>query len=150
MSDSDDLVFRSERDGWLVILIWSTVALMALGIVAVLAAGITAAASLVPLIALSGGIALVLAVLYGTDYRLGTTILHVRSGPFRWTIPLEGIQSVVPSNDPTASPACSLDRLAIGYAGNAEPLLISPENRAVFLETLVQRCPALQAGAQHS
>src|SRR5688572_4201472 len=146
MSDCDDLVFRSERDGWLVILLWSAVVLMALGIVPVLAAGITVA-TLLPLVALPAGIALSLAVLYGTYYRLGATVLSVRSGPFRWTIPLDQIQSVVPSNDPTASPACSLDRLAIGYSGNVEPLLISPENREAFLETLIRRCPALQADA---
>ena len=54
---------------------------------------------------------------FSTIYQITDTHLFVRSGPFRWKIDLEEIQSVQPSRSMLSSPALSLNRLAIKYGG---------------------------------
>lgn len=69
---------------------------------------------------------------------MGDRELLVRSGPFRWRIAIDGIESIRPSRSPLSSPALSLDRLEITYGGGRR-LLISPEDREGFLEAIVAR-----------
>ena len=64
--------------------------------------------------------------------------LLVRSGPFRWRVPLGQIHSVTPTRNPLSSPALSLDRLRIEY-GDGKWILISPRERERFLEALEAR-----------
>jgi hypothetical protein len=52
-------------------------------------------------------------ILGSTSYTLTSSHLLVRSGPFRWLIPLDSIQSIMPTRDPLSSPALSIDRLRI-------------------------------------
>lgn len=82
-------------------------------------------------------------ILYSTAYSITDTELRVRSGPFRWRIPLEEIAEVIPSNDWRSSPACSLDRLQIRRTCRKPDLLISPAQKRSFLKTLGDRCPHL-------
>jgi hypothetical protein len=39
-------------------------------------------------------------VLYGTGHRVTAAEISVRSGSFRWRVPLDAIESVVPSRNP--------------------------------------------------
>ena len=83
----------------------------------------------------------------GTSYTLDARSLHVRCGPFRWTIALSEIHSVTPTRDARSSPALSLDRLRIEY-GARRPILISPRDQEAFLRDLEQRrggCTELSA-----
>jgi hypothetical protein len=87
--------------------------------------------------------ALMFWTLYGTNYRLLGDQLLIRSGPFRFRVPLAEITSVAPSRNPTSSPACSLDRLEIRYRGDRARILISPVDQAGFLEALARHCRQL-------
>jgi hypothetical protein len=77
-------------------------------------------------------------VLFSTSYRIADEILHVRSGPFTWTIPLAEIKKVEQTRSKISSPALSLDRIAIHY-GNGKTLNVSPADRKAFLEAIGQR-----------
>ena len=73
-----------------------------------------------------------------TRYLVDDQELIVRSGPFRWRIVIDDIESIVPSRSPLSSPALSLDRLEITYKKGWK-LLISPQDRDGFLEAVVAR-----------
>lgn len=142
-----DLSFPSVRDGWLVALLWTA------------AIAMTASAVMVwrepggPWIALACGLLspLTLWILFDTGYRLDDEHLHVRSGPLRFRVRLDEIESVKPTRNPLSSPALSLDRLEIRRRGRWGPVLISPQRRREFLVALADRAPHLvldeEAGA---
>ena len=67
---------------------------------------------------LTVGIGLPLWVLVATVYTVGQTQVKVRSGPFRWRIPVKAITRITPSTQRLASPALSSARLCIDYAGH--------------------------------
>jgi hypothetical protein len=80
----------------------------------------------------------VLWVMFSTDYTLDATTLIVRSGPFRWTIPLSDIRAVTPTRDARSAPALSLERLRIEQKDGAA-MLISPKDADGFLAELRDR-----------
>lgn len=83
----------------------------------------------------------------GTSYTLDARSLHIRCGPFRWTIALKEIHSVTPTRDAGSSPALSLDRLRVEY-GARRRILISPRDQEAFLRDLEHRrsqCTGLSA-----
>lgn len=137
-------VYPSKIDRWLAVVLW--VAILAM----VVSAGSLWAAAGPP--ALRFGVsALPLAMaafmvwfLRGTRYELHPDRLVVRSGPFRWTVPLAAIREVRPTRNPLSSPALSLDRLEIAYRGSRLGIMISPEPRGVFLQDLAARTPHLE------
>lgn len=129
--------FPSKRDSWLSVLLW-------VGAVASIAGGLSqlalAASILVRMLVLAmllGTASLMLWVLYGTHYTFAEDELDIRSGPFRFRVPLAQVVSAEPSRNPLSSPACSLDRLLIRYGRRR--ILVSPEDRREFLETLARR-----------
>lgn len=136
--------FPSKRDWWIVALIWG-------GALLALFAGFDQLSRVGPPL-LKGAIFLLCVaiagfmvwILYRTEYVLTMRDLLVRCGPFRYTIPLSGIDSVAPSRNPLSSPACSLDRLLIKWRDGRKKILISPEPKADFLRMLEQRCSQLQ------
>jgi membrane protein YdbS with pleckstrin-like domain len=142
------MVFPSKVDGWLV-------ALMAVPI------GISVAATTAALLAhppLPAGLIVVgvevlvlglgLWTFRSTLYQVTDREVIVRSGPFRWTIPISDVESVRPSRSPLSSPALSLDRLEIRYAGG-RMLMISPKDREGFLIALVGRSTGLHRAGEH-
>lgn len=134
--------YPSKRDAWLSVLIWLSAALVmasAVGILVSDASPLQRAIFLVLGLATSG---FMLWILYGTFYRLTDTELVVRSGPFRYRIPLAGIRSVAPTRSPLSGPACSLDRLQVDAAG--PPVLISPADKKAFLHDLAGRSRGLR------
>lgn len=73
-----------------------------------------------------------------TDYRFRDDSLHIRSGPFNWTIPVSGIRRIERSRSLVSGPALSLDRLLIRY-GKHDWILISPKDKEGFLSELESR-----------
>lgn len=121
------MYFVSARDWWL-----AAVLFLGMGI------GV-GSALLVFLIA--GMLGFVVWIWWGTGYRVTADELQVRSGPFRWRVPLAAITAVRRTRNPLSSPALSLDRLEVRY-GPGRVLLISPLDREGFLAVLRARCPA--------
>lgn len=72
-------------------------------------------------------------VLLGTFYRFEGPLLVIRSGPFRWRIPVGEIVSIEPSRSLISGPALSLNRLCIEYGEPRRIMLISPRDRSGFL-----------------
>jgi membrane protein YdbS with pleckstrin-like domain len=136
-------VYRSKTDWWLgAILGVAILALIASAGSLWLAAGPPAVRVGIAAFFL-GTAALVLWIFRGTRYELHPDRLVVRSGPFRWTVPLAAIQEVRPTRNPLSSPALSLDRLEIRYRGSNLGIMIAPEPRAPFLQQLAARAPHL-------
>ena len=109
--------FKSKIDRWLLFLL---VAIMVFEIVVMsiaamqtgdprLAVGLIVAALLI--------VALIGSLLIGTHYTVDGNTLHIVSGPLRWKVPIDEIQSVQATRNPLSSPALSLDRLRIDYGG---------------------------------
>lgn len=87
---------------------------------------------------LMAGIGLPWWILSTTTYAIGDEDLVVRSGPFRWAIPLRSIRSIERTRNPLSSPALSLDRLRIEY-GSGKWIMVSPADRVRFLDDLEKR-----------
>jgi len=131
------LVFTSKIDGWLlVVLVGSALAsLLASAVILIsLAPGPRTLAGAIILI----GAVLPIWLLVSTRYVLTSDLLEVRSGPFRWRIPIREICEIVPTRSPLSSPALSLDRLRIVYR-EKRWIMISPLERERFLRELALR-----------
>lgn len=139
--------FSSKIDLWL----WATLVLV-LGACAFAVWAIGMHGPAVALVAMLAVCALTLAlplwVVMGTHYELAEHDLLIRSGPFRWRVPLAQIRSVATSRSVLSAPALSLDRLCIVY-GRAGSILISPRDKLQFLSELQRRCPGITV-ASHS
>lgn len=142
-SELSHITFVSKRDWWIVALIWGG-ALLALfaGVDQLSGPGSPALRGAFSLLCVAIAV-FMLWVLYRTEYILTMEDLLVRCGPFRYRIPLAGVDSVTPSRNPLSSPACSLDRLLIKWADGRKQILISPDPKADFLRALDQRCAQL-------
>lgn len=93
---------------------------------------------------LTGGVGVVLPLwlLLGTRYTLDQGQLLIRSGPFRWRVPVADITRITSTSNPLSSPALSLDRLRIEY-GRGSAIMISPRDKEQFLREI----EALRRGA---
>jgi hypothetical protein len=83
---------------------------------------------------------------FNTNYEIGETELLTRSAGFRWRVPLDSIEEVLPTNNPLSSPACSLDRLRVNYhrkSGRMGFVLISPREKEEFLRDLAETVAGL-------
>jgi hypothetical protein len=134
--------FPSKRDRWLEWVVWpGTLLSFTGGLVSAFAIPAPHIAVLTSTISF-GAPALMLWTFYGTSYTLLTDELRICSGPLRFHVPLGEITSVTPSRNPRSSPACSLDRLEIQY-GQRSRILVSPVDKAAFLQALLRRCDQL-------
>lgn len=137
MMQTSRTTFRSKIDAWLaLVLLASVIACLGIVVAAILTASLLALLILSPIILL--GVVLPAWLLRSTYYVLDEGDLHVRSGPFRWTVPLDDIREVSPTRSPLAGPALSLDRLRIDY-GSGRTILISPEDGSAFRSRLEER-----------
>src|SRR5687767_7384863 len=132
------MIHRSKRDGW-------QGGLMAVAVLALATVGGAAVAAGGALRASGGVVLLVLATLLAwsalaIEYQVTEREIQVRSGPWCWRVPLEGILRVYPARDPRWGPAGSLDRLRIDYRSNGKPALLSlsPEDKFAFLADLAE------------
>lgn len=94
---------------------------------------------------------LLLWILFGTNYEINETSLVIRTGPIRWTVPLEAIEEVVPAERSTAlvewSFSLAVRGLRVRYRTRSGrltwPIRIAPQDRAAFLLELAERLPGL-------
>ncbi len=135
------IVYNSRIDTWLLIILSAAIAASLYASIQLLSAGtITAWLSL--LLTAGVGIILPLWLLLGTRYTLQPEQLTIRSGPFKWQVPLADITSITPTNKLLSSPALSLDRLRIDY-GHGRSIMISPRNKEQFIKDVEKlRCEA--------
>lgn len=86
---------------------------------------------------------------FGTNYRIteGTLIIH--NGPFRYRITVNEIHRIRKTKSILATPALSVDRLAVEY-GKYMDVQISPQNEEEFVELLVRLNPDIQVDAGES
>ena len=127
--------FKSKVDGWLLMLIILAMVAQMVGLTAaaletpdpLLATGLILA-----MIALTG---LIVWLIVGTHYTVDRNTLCIRSGPFRWTIPVDQISAVEPTRALWSSPALSFDRLRIRW-GKRHWVLISPADKAGFARAI--------------
>lgn len=134
------VMFRSKLDGWLaVILVASALASVA----AVVGVGVARppVSTLVAAPILLLGAVLPMWLMGATDYAFDGPDLRIRSGPFRWKVPLREIRSARRTRNPLSSPALSLDRLRLEYGSKS--IMISPRDQEAFLAELAKRAPAL-------
>lgn len=126
--------YKSKTDTWLIAVLAGAMVVSLFGGVAALLAD-SRSGWWVLAMCLGLGVALPVWLLLGTGYRLESGRLHVRGGPFRWSIPLREITAITPTRNPLSSPALSLDRLRIEY-GRGKAIMISPRDRERFLREI--------------
>jgi hypothetical protein len=130
------MTFKSRYDTWLRIIFWINNLLLLASMVALLVHG--ALSSLIVALFVALVLAGVLWMQFATYYRIDDTILFVRCGPLRWTIPLSTISSATLTDDPTAGPALSLQRVRVEFTknGRKDEIFISPDDREAFIAAL--------------
>jgi hypothetical protein len=130
------MTWRSRYDTWLRIIFWITNLIMIVAVAMLLRDG--DAASLAVAVFGAAVLAGALWMQFATYYRLEGETLLVRCGPLRWTIPVASITSVTPTDDPTAGPALSLQRVRVEFTknGRADEIFISPDDRDGFIAEL--------------
>jgi membrane protein YdbS with pleckstrin-like domain len=137
----DVVSFPTKIDRWLVVVLLGALTAMLVSAVAVARTAQTPAQLMAALCTPLLPVGLVALLSWPTRYELHADELVIRSGVIRYRIPYADIRGVAPSRNPLSAPAWSLDRLRIerarGYA------LISPRDRAGFLEALAARTPQL-------
>jgi membrane protein YdbS with pleckstrin-like domain len=128
--------FRSKVDAGLVLVLGASaiLALYAVGL-AIRTGGMHWVAVLVSVVVSAGLPAWIFAT---TRYELSGEMLTVRSGPFRWHIPISEMQSVVSTRNPLSNPALSLDRLRLEYR-QGRVVMISPRHKDAFRRALEAR-----------
>jgi hypothetical protein len=147
-SSSLVLVFPSKVDRWILWLMAIPLALSMVAVGSALMAGPPPGA-----VALMVGIELfilgfIASTYNSTRYEVSAREVIARSGPFRWRVGIESIESIHPSRSALSAPALSLDRLEIRYDGG-RTLLVSPKDREGFLQAIVERAKHLhRAGEQ--
>lgn len=125
--------FRSRIDAWFIAILAGSAVLVVYAVTLAWRTGELPLAPAFAVVLLSG--ALPAWIVLTTRYDLADDWLLVRSGPFRWRIPIADITAVTPTRSPLSSPALSLDRLRIEY-GAGRAVMISPADKDGFLRAL--------------
>lgn len=139
-------LYKSKVDLWLIlIVIVAGVFLIGASIQTLFSEGLSHPGTLTLLASSLFYIAVMLGLAFPVTYEITQSELIIRSGLIRNRIDLSSIESVKPSRNPLSAPAWSLDRLRIDYhrKGKLTFLLISPEDRAAFLNELVLKTNGL-------
>lgn len=129
-------VFRSKIDTWLGLVILVSV-LVCLAITMGMALIMSLSGRLFSMMVLAMGVVLPLWILLGTRYLVSQDSLVIKSGPFRWHIPISAITRVRKTKNPISSPALSLDRLQIQYQPG-KSIMVSPKDKQAFLSAINQ------------
>lgn len=130
-------VYTSKIDTWLLLVLLGAVVACIIAFVFSLRTG-NVPAIVATLPALLIGAALPTWILLSTSYTLSHGTLLVKSGPFKWQVPLAEVTKVTPTSNPLSSPALSMDRLRIDY-GHRQSIMISPKNKEQFIQDLEAR-----------
>ena len=129
------MYFPSKRDWWLGLLIWGLVLLAA--VPTLLKPGKGQFIIMIAVILFVGWI------WFGTGYAISDDELRIGCGPFRQRIPLQEIKEIKKTRSPLSAPACSLDRMEIGY-GKLKRVMISPADKENFIKTIVEKSPHIR------
>jgi len=129
-------IYFSRIDTWLALLLTGVVVLCVAITLLSIPRGTTAVLASLPSLLIGAGLPVWLFI--NTSYTLTDSSLLVRSGPFRWTVPVAEITKVMPTNSVLSSPALSLDRLRIEYS-RGKVVMISPKLKEEFLQDLNAR-----------
>lgn len=130
-------VYASKIDVWLAVVLLGSAVGCLVAFLLVLRTGNVAVIA-ATFLALVLGAGLPVWLLASTNYTLNDTTLRVKSGPFKWQIPIGQITGITPTSNPLSSPALSLDRLRIDY-GRGRAIMISPRNPDQFIQDLETR-----------
>ena len=139
------MLYRSKKDWWLVLLVWTAILLpFALGACLLISGKTEAGWYLLFVGAVTG--AVVLWLTYPLNYEITASTLIVRSGFMRKEILLSSIEEVCPTKNPLSALAWSLDRLYVSYVDGAQrsAALISPEDKVAFMRELAERVIGLE------
>lgn len=130
--------FNSKIDRWIFIVLVASLVIdfAAIGIV-VFAVPEPIVLTFVVL-ALLGVAALVGSILIWTHYTVDKEHLRIVSGPIRFKIRLDDIESVKSTRNPLSSPALSMDRLLIRYGKNRR-VMVSPADQPGFVRAIGQQ-----------
>lgn len=127
--------FKSKIDRWILVLIIAIAVIDLLAMTAIAIQGGDAAGATGVILVCIGVLVLLLSLTFNTHYTVDGDTLRVVSGPFRWKVPIEKIESVRPTRSLMSSPAMSLDRLDIRY-GKHRRILVSPADKKGFLRAI--------------
>lgn len=130
-------VFESKRDLWLWLILGFSVLIDLGAAVALLSADLPSLPRAISVAVMLATAALILWIMYGTRYRVDQGMLTIYCGPFRKRLRVSEIESVEPTRSPLSSPALSLDRLRITYAGGKK-IMVSPEDPDRFRNAIGQ------------
>ncbi len=130
-------VFESKRDMWLWLILGFSVLVDLGAAVALLSADLPPLSRTISVAVLLATAALILWIMYGTRYLVDQGVLTIYCGPFRKRLRVSEIESVEPTRSPLSSPALSLDRLRITYAGGKK-IMVSPEDPDRFRNAIGQ------------
>jgi len=130
-------VFESKRDMWLWLILGFSVLVDLGAAVALLSADLPPLSRTISVAVLLTTAALILWIMYGTRYLVDQGVLTIYCGPFRKRLRVSEIESVEPTRSPLSSPALSLDRLRITYAGGKK-IMVSPEDPDRFRNAIGQ------------
>lgn len=130
-------VFESKRDMWLWLILGFSVLIDLGAAVALLSADLPSLSRAISVAVLLATAALILWIMYGTRYLVDQGVLTIYCGPFRKRLRVSEIESVEPTRSPLSSPALSLDRLRITYAGGKK-IMVSPEDPERFRNAIGQ------------
>lgn len=128
--------YRSVVDGWIAVTLVGTLGICLFAAYRMLNSG-SVVEAVVLLLVLAG----VGSLLVPVRYTIAADELVIRSGVWKIRIALRTIRRVYPSGSLLASPALSMDRLAVEYGagGHSRPTVyISPRGREQFLDVLAQ------------
>lgn len=79
-----------------------------------------------------------------TYYQIEDGWLRIKSGFLvNQTVPIQTIKKIVATRNPLSSPATSMDRLEVIY-NRYDSVLISPSDKAGFIQELLQINPAIE------
>lgn len=128
--------FRSKVDAWLIVVgvAGIVVALIAIALAASEDPG--SMPTILAFVLVLVTCALIASTFLFTWYDVDGSTLTVQSGPFRWRVPIDEIDSVKPTRSPLSSPALSLDRLDIRYGKRR--IMVSPADKRGFLRAIGQ------------
>lgn len=129
------MVHRSKVDAWLRLLLMAAVGVSLGAALTLVQQAPSPATTVAALLLVVLGVVLPLWILFDTRYVVHGGVLQVRSGPFRWRVPLAEITNVAASSSPVSAPALSLTRLRIDH-GRGRSLLVSPEDPEAFRASL--------------
>ncbi len=136
--------FKSKQDAWIVAVIWISNIVSLIAAIILFGAELSLFIRVSTLMVCGVLVLLVMTSLHFTYYTISGPTLFIRSGIFRWRVPISEIEGVFPTRSWMSGPAWSLDRLHIMYKSSKYGVLVSPAYKAGFLRALSEAASHLE------